>query len=104
MQKEELENLWVSRDFHGGRSDYHYVLANIRGTWFLYMIASDFWPRKKVTGKFRKDVALGSIFSRTILKGGELRNLRNDSFNKYIHRSTILKLMKEIENEIALNS
>ena len=106
MQKEELENLWVSRDFcsQGGRSDYHYVLANIRGTWFLYMIASDFWPRKKVTGKFRKDVALGSIFSRTILKGDELRNLRNDNFNNYIHRSTVLKLMKEIENEIALNS
>lgn len=103
MQKEELENLWVSRDFcgHDGRSDCHYVLANIRGTWFLYMIASDFWPRKKATRKFRKDVALGSIFSRTILKGDELRN---DNFNNYIHRNTVLKLMKEIENEIALNS
>lgn len=103
MQKEGLENLWVSRDFcgHGGRSDYHYVLANIRGTWFLYMIASDFWPRKKVTGKFRKDAVLGSIFSRTILKGDELRN---DNLKNYIHRSTVLKLMKEIENEIAFNS
>lgn len=106
MQKEELGNLWVSRDFcgNGGRNDYHYVLANIRGTWFLYLIAWDYWPRKKVTGKFRKDVVLESIFSRTILKGEELRNLKNNSFNNnYIHRNTILKLMKEIENEIAFN-
>jgi len=44
VQKEGLENLWVSRDFcgHGGRNDFHYVLANIGGTWFLYMIASNF--------------------------------------------------------------
>ena len=104
MQKEKLESLWVSRDFCGHGDDFHYVLANIGGTWFLYMIASDFWPRKKVTRKFRKDVVLGSIFSRTILKGDELKNLRNDNFNNYIHRSTILKLMKEIENEIAFNS
>ena len=100
MQKEELGNLWVSRDFcgYGGRSDYHYVLANIRGTWFLYLIASEFWPRKKVSRKFRKDIALKSVFSRIILKGDDLRN------NNYIHRDTILKLMKEIENEIALDS
>jgi hypothetical protein len=80
-------------------------MANIRGTWFLYLIASDSWPRKKVTRKFRKDVVLESIFSRIILKGEELRNLKNNSFNNnYIHKSTLLKLMKEIENEIAFNS
>ena len=103
MQKEGLENLWVSRDFcgHGGRSDYHYVLANIGGTWFLYMIASNFWPRKKVTEKFRKDAVLGSIFSRTIMKGDQIKHIGETTFT---HKDTVLKLMKEIENEIAFNS
>ena len=103
MQKEELENLWVSRDFNGqgGRLDYHYVLVNIRGTWFLYVITLDYWPRKKTTGKFRKDVVLGSIFSKTIMKDDQIRQIGETA---YIHKDTVLKLMKEIENEIALNS
>ena len=100
MQKEKLESLWVSRDFYG-RNNLHFVLANIKGTWFLFKVNSVSWPRKKVTEKFRKTVVLRSMSSETIMKGDQIKQIGETAF---IHKDTVLKLIKEIENEIALNS